>query len=106
MFKKLFRVLLIALIGFGFTTVTLSAGASKGQKIIIKKLKKPCGFNGQVLATKHTQAEWKAIQDKGELNIELKNLCPNLKKEIKEKYVADVYDFVYKYASDSGNVPS
>jgi len=104
--KSIAKLFLLAFIGIAFTTVTVSADAAKGQKIILKKLKKSCGFNGQVLATKHTQKEWKAIEDKGELNAELKNLCPNLKKPIKDKYVTDVYDFVHEYASDSGNVPS
>lgn len=106
MFKKIFTTLLIALIGVSFATVTLSADAAKGQKIILKKLKKPCGLNGAQLAKKHTQAEWKAIQDKKGMGDELKTLCPKLKKPLKEKYIIHVYDFLYNYASDSGNVPS
>ncbi len=106
MFKKIATTLLIALIGMSFATTTLSADAAKGQKVILKKLKKPCGMNGGQLAVKHTQAEWKAIQEKGELQKELNTLCPKLKKPLKEKYIIHVYDFLYNYASDSGNVPS
>jgi hypothetical protein len=106
MFKKIFTTLLIALIGVSFATVTLSADAAKGQKIILKKLKKACGLNGAELAKKHTQVEWKAIQDKSGMPDELKTICPNLKKPLKEKYIIHVYDFLYNYASDSGNVPS
>jgi len=106
MFKKIFTTLLITLVGMSFTTVTLSADAAKGQKVILKKLKKPCGLNGAELAKKHTQVEWKAIQDKKGLQAELNTICPKLKKPLKEKYIIHVYDFLYNYASDSGNVPS
>ncbi len=39
-------------------------------------MKKPCGFSGGVMAKKHTQAEWKAIQDAGTLNDEMIKFCP------------------------------
>jgi len=106
MFKKILTTLLIAFVGVSFTTTALSADPAKGQKIILKKLKKPCGMNGAELAHKHTQAEWKAIQEKNALPDELKTLCPDLKKPLKDKYIIHVYDFLYNYASDSGNVPS
>ena len=106
MFKKIVSTLYIALVGLSFTTTTLTADAAKGQKIILKKLKKPCGLNGAQLAVKHTQAEWKAIQEKKGLQDELNTICPKLKKPLKEKYIIHVYDFLYNYASDSGNVPS
>jgi hypothetical protein len=81
------------------------ADEKKGQKIIIKKLKTPCGFNGAVLAKKHTQAEWKSIYDAGDLQAELQSICPD-SEPLKEKYYPHVYDFLYNFALDSGNVPS
>lgn len=95
--------------GLSFVTVTASADAAKGQKIILKKLKKSCikaGIeNGGVLAKKHTQAEWKAFQESEKLNDELAVLCPGVK-PLKKKYLSHTFDFLHHYASDSGNVPS
>jgi len=107
MLKTIAKVFLVALIGIGFTTMTVSANAEKGQKIVLSKIKikKACHFNGAVLAKKHTQSQWKAIYSGGKLAGELKSICPSAK-PLKKKYAKDVYDFVYKYASDSGNVPS
>ena len=105
MLKKILITLFTVVIGLSFVSTSLFASSSKGQKIIINKLKKPCGFNGAVLAKKHTQFEWKALEDAGKLNDELVKICPKAK-PIKKKYVKHVYDFLYNYASDSGNVPS
>ena len=102
--KRLWQVItliaLVLLLGTGAL-----ADEKKGQKIIIKKLKNPCGFNGAELAKKHTQAEWKALYEAGELPAELQKICPD-SKPLKETYYPHVYDFLYNYALDSGNVPS
>jgi len=107
MLKNIFKILLAVAIGLSFTTITISADANKGQKIILSKIKikKACDINGAVLAKKHTQAQWKDIYSSGKLAEELKNVCPAAK-PLKEKYAQDVYDFLKNYASDSGNVPS
>lgn len=57
------------------------------------------------MAKKHTQTEWKSFQDAGKLNDEIKRICPDAK-PLKDKYINHVYDFLYNFASDSGNVPS
>ncbi|MDX1808736.1 MAG: cytochrome C [Sulfurospirillaceae bacterium] len=103
--KKLLILVFAAVVGLSLVSTSAFAGANKGQKIIIKKLKRPCGFNGGVLAKKHTQGEWTAIYKAGKLNDELKKLCPKAK-PLRDKYIKDVYDFLNNYASDSGNVPS
>lgn len=100
--RKLLASILV--VGFVFSANAL-ADSAKGQKIIIKYLKKPCGFAGNVLATKHTQAQWKKIQESGKLSDELLKICPK-SKPIKKKFINHVYDFLFNYASDSGNVPS
>lgn len=82
-----------------------AADVTKGQKIIIKKLKTDCGFNGGELAKKHTQAEWKTINDEGNLPAKIQEICPN-SQPLKEKFYPHVYDFLYNFASDSGNVPA
>ena len=105
MLKKLITLLFSALIGLSFVTTVASADAAKGQKLYIKKLKKPCGFDGGKMATKLKQAEWKALYDAGKLNDKLIEFCPEAE-PLKDKFVSHVYDFLYMYASDSGNVPS
>ena len=104
--KRLLVLLFAAVVGLSLVSTSAFADATKSQKIIIKKLKKPCGFNGAVLAKKHKQAEWKAIFEAGKLNDEIVKICPKVKKPLKKKYAKHVYDFLYNYASDSGNVPS
>ncbi len=103
--KKLLTLIFAVVVGLSFVSTASFAGSAKGQKLFIKKMKKSCGFSGGVMAKKHTQGEWKAIQDAGKLNDELISICPKAK-PLKEKYVSHVYDFLYNYASDSGNVPS
>ncbi len=107
--KKLLGAIFIAILGLSFVSTSAFADAAKGQKLYVKKLKKACkksGIdNGGVLAKKHTQAEWKAANDAGKLNAEIKKFCPKAK-DLKKKYLKHIYDFLYNFASDSGNVPS
>lgn len=103
--KKTFSLLILAIVTLGFLSTPVFADANKGQKIFIKVMKQPCGMNGGQMAVKHTQEEWKAINDAGKLNEELLNFCPNAE-PLKDSYVPHVYDFLHNYASDSGNVPA
>lgn len=103
--KKLLVLIFAAIVGLGLVSTSAFASSSKGQKIIVKKLKRPCGFNGGVLAKKHTQDEWTSIYKAGKLNDELMKICPKAK-PLRKKYVKNVYDFLNNFASDSGNVPS
>jgi hypothetical protein len=105
MLKQLLKVFIAAVVGLGILSTAAQADVGKGQKLFIKNLKKPCGFSGGVMAKKHKQAEWKAIFEAGKLNEEMAKFCPEAK-PLKDKYIQDVYDFLYNYASDSGNVPS
>ena len=103
--KKLLVIVFAAIVGLSFISTSAFASSNKGQKIIVKKLKTPCGFNGGILAKKHTQEEWTTIFKAGNLNGELKKICPKAK-PLKKRYLKDVYDFLDNFASDSGNVPS
>ncbi|MEN8304452.1 MAG: cytochrome C [Campylobacterota bacterium] len=102
---KLLKLLTVVATLVLFVDVSVQADEKKGQKIIIIKLKDDCGMNGAILAKKHTQDEWKAINDDGSLPAEIQKICPN-SKPLKEKYYPHVYDFLYNYALDSGKVPS
>ena len=103
--KTMTKLAVAALLGMTLLSSTASADVKKGQKIYLKKMKAPCGFNGVKFAQSHTQDEWEAIHEAGKFEDEVKKICPKLKK-FKAKYVDDVYDFAYEYASDSGNVPA
>jgi hypothetical protein len=103
--SKFLKLLFIAIVSLGFLSTSAVADAAKGQKIYLKELKGPCGIDGGTMAKKLKQAEWKAIQDAGKLNDELMKRCPNAK-PLKDSFIEHVYDFLYNYASDSGNVPS
>ncbi len=105
--NKLLKLALVGAIALGLSSTVASANVAKGQKLFSKKLKKACDMTGAKMATKHTQNDWEAINEKGELAKEIKTICPKVKdSDVKEKYVPHYYDFFYEYASDSGNVPS
>ncbi len=103
--KKFLSIVATSVLVAGIATTAVSADPAKGQKIYLKKLKKACGFNGAKMAAKHTQDEWEKIKESGKLEDEIKTLCPNVK-DVKDKYLNDLFDFFYEYGSDSGNVPS
>jgi len=107
--KKLLGAIFIAVLGLSFVSTSAMADSAKGQKLYLKKLKRACAksgiANGGVMSKKHTQAEWKKIYDEGKLPAEIKKLCPKSKK-LKKRYLKDLEDFFYNFASDSGNVPS
>ena len=101
------KLAVAALLGMTLLSSTASADVKKGQKIYLKKLKAPCNIGGATFAQKHTQDEWEEIYEAGKFVDEVKRLCPKVKvKKFKAKYTPHVYDFVYEYASDSGNVPA
>ena len=105
--NKIVKIALGAAVILSLGATVASADAAKGQKLYSKKLKKACGVNGGVVASKHTQDEWTEIEDAGKLKAEIKKICPKVKdKALKSKYMKDYYDFFHDFASDSGNVPS
>ncbi len=103
--KRFLSIVATSLLMASIATTAVSADPAKGQKIYLKKLKKKCGFNGAKMAAKHTQDEWEKLKEEGKLEDEIKKQCPNVK-DLKDKYLDDLFDFFYEYASDSGNVPS
>ncbi len=102
---KFSKLAVAALFAFAVMGTTATADVAKGQKLYSKKLKGACGFTGAKFAAKHTQDQWQEIKDAGKMSDELKTLCPKLNK-YKNKWDDNIFDFVYEYASDSGNVPS
>ena len=106
--KNILKLALVGAIALGLGTTVASADAIKGQKLYVKKLKSACGgLEGSKMANKHTQSEWKAVYDSGKLADKIKEYCPGATdKNLKDNWITDYYDFFYKFASDSGNVPS
>jgi hypothetical protein len=107
--RKLLKLMLASAIVLGLSSTAVFAGnAVKGQKLMIKKLKEPCGMDGAKMAGQHTQDEWESIQDSGKLAEEIQNICGGKAPAgaLKDKFMDHYYEFFYKYASDSGNVPS
>ena len=98
------KLTMVILFGMGLFTSTIIADELKGQKTFLKKLKASCGFDGAKFARMHTQDEWEAIEQAGRFVAETKKICPKVK-TINAVEMRDVYDFVYAYAKDSGNVP-
>ena len=103
--KKILGLVASTVLLASLATTAASADPAKGQKLYLKKLKKGCGMNGAKMAAKHTQDEWEALKDGGKLEDEIKKICPNIK-DVKDKYLPDMFDFFHEYGSDSGNVPS
>ena len=103
--KKVLSMVATALLITSVASTSVMANPAKGQKLYLKKLKKACGTNGAKVAGKHTQDEWAAFKDNGTLEDEIKHICPNVK-DVKDKYLPDLFDFFHEYGSDSGNVPS
>ena len=105
--NKIVKIVLAAMLMLSMGSVTLSADASKGQKLYLKKLKGACSMNGAKMAAQHSQGEWEGIGSGDGMAAELKKLCPTAKdKALKSKYLQHYYDFFFEYANDSGNVPS
>lgn len=109
--KFLAQILAVALL------VTASAQMAfadpvKGQRLFIKVLKKPIGKTGGEISKEHTAAEWEALfaNDGAGFVKEYSEKYPEAAKKLQSqkvrKYMNDLKDFMIKYASDSGNVPS
>lgn len=103
--KKVLSIVATTLLVTSVATTSVMADPAKGQKLYLKKLKKSCGINGAKMAGKHTQDEWLEFKEKGTLEDEIKNICPNVK-DVKDKYLPNLFDFFHEFGSDSGNVPS
>jgi hypothetical protein len=102
--KQITKLALSTLLGMAIMTTVASADAAKGQKLYQKKLKAPCGMTGGDFAAKHSQDEWKEINDGGKMADEISAICGGA--TIKDKLLPFIYEFADEFANDSGNVPS
>jgi cytochrome c5 len=107
--KKSTSVLFSTLVLMGMFSASASADIKKGQKAYLKQCKK-CHGNGTKGAAMKTQEEWEeAFEDDAALFKEWHKGTDGEKYANGKKfgkYAQDLKDFLYEYASDSGNVPS
>lgn len=107
--KRVTSFALATVVALGMMSTIASADIKKGQKMYLKKCKK-CHGNGTKGAAMKTQDEWtEAFENDAAI---FKGWHKGTKaeeyvngKRFNEKY-KDLKDFVWEYASDSGNVPS
>ena len=78
--------------------------AVKGKEIFVNRIKFYCDISDDEFLPIHTQDEWEAIVQAGKFKEEILEICPKLKDIYKDKWSADLYQFFYEYASDSGNI--
>lgn len=105
------KVAMAALLGLTVLSTSVYADAAKGQKLYAKKLKSVCGVSGAKFAATHSQMEWETAKEDGTLTDLFIGACPAGEEVIKSdkfqnKFKSHIYDFVYEYANDSGNVPA
>ncbi len=88
------------------THIDMSLGdVTKGKIIFSKYIRFACGISNYEFAIVHTQDEWEDIAEAGKFKDEIFKICPKLKKIYKDEWSADLYQFLYNYAIDSGNIP-
>ena len=110
---KTITSLLLTLLWIGTVfTSNVMADASKGQRFYLKKLKSSCKKSGvksgDIFALQHNRYTWKSFKNTNKLQDEWIKICPKAKKKIskmRKKDIKNLYDFVWKYASD-GERPS
>ena len=105
--KNITKLAVAALLGVTIFSTTASAGSiNNGQKIYSKKIKGQCeDKTGGDFAAAFKQKEWEDAFKAGTFEAKVKEVCPNIGK-YKEKWSADLFEFAYEYAADSGNEPA
>jgi len=85
----------------------LSADQSEiGQMVYLQAFADKCAMNEIKFATHHSQIEWKEILEDALFKKRMIEICNNNIEAVPERFIPALYDFVYKYANDSGNFPS
>ncbi len=89
------------------STIDMTRGdVEEGERIFIKHFQRNCEQSAISFAAVHSQDEWEVIVQAGEFENEVLKICPNVKKNYKKRWSPNLYQFVYEYANDSGNIPS
>jgi len=104
------RTALAVLLGLALVSTASLADQAKGKRVYQKFMKDDCGKTGGVVASMHTQREWKKIYDSGKFKDELGKICPTTKTFLNsskyKKLESHLYDFMYEFGKGSGNIPA
>ncbi|WP_457743431.1 cytochrome C [Sulfurimonas sp.] len=110
--KKITSLFLTTFLAVAVFVPNAAADANRGKMLYMKKVKNSCkkdGLkNGGIFAAKHNRRDWASLKESGKIQNEWSEICPHATKKIKKfraKDIKNLYDFVWKYASD-GEVPS
>ena len=107
--KNITKLTLAVLVGFAFTTTTISADAEKGKRVYQKFMKDDCAITGGAVAGKYTQKEWKKLTGDA-FKVELEKICPKSKSFLDgakfKKLENHLRDFMYEFGKGSGNIPA
>ncbi|MBE0491570.1 MAG: cytochrome C [Sulfurospirillum sp.] len=106
MFNKFLKFIAVILVGLILSSSFVQASALMGKKYYIQLLKKPCGFNGDVMGSKYTKKAWREFYKSGTLNEAIKKVCPKAPEITSQSKEKHIYHFLESFASDSGNIPS
>ena len=88
-----------------FFTSAMAGNVEMGQKIYGKKLKDACGYSGVKFTATYTPAEWQKFYDDGQLEAEIKRMCPTIT-EFNAVWTDHLFSFVFEYGKGSGNEPT
>ncbi|MGM0532858.1 MAG: cytochrome C [Campylobacterota bacterium] len=99
------KKLVLTAVTVGLLAVGASADADVGQKVYSQVFKDKCQMSGTKFAAAHSQDEWQEIMDAGNFGSQMAAMCPDVQ-TVPQKFQKHLFDFAYKYANDSGNVPS
>jgi len=106
---KFNRIIVAILFGVFAFFSSAQADVKKGQKLYLKACKS-CHGNGTKGAALHSQAEWKKLFENNAQGMVDAHKGTKGEKKMSPKFFekrgSDIFDFLYEYANDSGNVPS
>ncbi len=104
------KLVLATFVGLALLSTAASADAQKGKRVYQKFMKADCGVTGGKISAKHTQKEWKKLEEDGKFKDELEKICPAGKSFLEgakfKKLEKHLYDFMYEFGKGSGNVPA
>jgi len=105
--KKVTTLAMAALLGLSVAATSAMADqADIGQRVYLQAFADACGMNGTKFAAQHSQVEWEEILEDGLFESRMIEICGGNIEAVPERFIPALFDFVHKYANDSGNVPS
>ena len=99
----------VTIMAFLALQTTLFGSSHYGKILYKKKFFNICNMYGYEFAQKHTQDEWDQLKENNQLIKEWSNICPQGKTQflnLRKRDKKNLFDFVWTYASDSGEIPS